>query len=136
MAATIVGNALLRRVTFDTRALLSAGTWLQLFQNTPDLTHDLAITQFQQANFPGYVPIDISAQWRLPLKAGNGIWVFAMPDQLFPVTADDPQFVYGWFMNRGGEIMAAKYFETPYPCLTGGDIEFSVQVEVRDINLS
>jgi len=138
MGSIVEANAgLLDALTDKLDNYLSVGAELRLFQNdfTPDPASEL--TDFTEATFGGYAPIDLAAEWNAVFKVIDGKYQADTNAQEFECTGSPGQTVYGWFVVQASpsdHVRISGRFVSPI-VVTPGTI-FQITISEQEWSLS
>jgi len=99
------------------RAYLEAGSscWLNLFTNDLTLAADKTNPLlYVQPAYVGYGRIALLGTWSAPVREEPGLWRIQTGPWSFPVNAGGfSETLFGWNLQRGGEIIAAEKLPLP-----------------------
>jgi len=98
MPALVTSNFELLRQANSIRTQLNSGCFVQLFQNPYVPTSASLLVNFVRSNFPGYAPAVLDGLFGVPVKVADGFYGVTSSEVLFPVTADDPQLIHGYYV--------------------------------------
>jgi len=130
MGEIVPANAFLNANMGLTRGMLNAGHWLYLFTNDFQPTYASILADFTEATFGGYVPRNLANLFAAPIKMFDGHYVLPFPTQIYTVTDNTVETVFGWYIRNGGSVRLSARLAIPVPVTIG--LSFAVGVELHE----
>lgn len=119
MSQIVAGNARILSQLNNARDLLNAGCSFRLFSNPVTLNPGTLLSHFVECAFPGYSRLTTAGKFPTPIKLIDGLYQSTSAPFTLTVTADSPEFVYGWSISLGDDLFYAAFFPAPLPATNG-----------------
>lgn len=103
------------------------GANLRLFSNVLVPTPASLLTDFVECNFPGYAAIPLNGLFGAPAFVIDGEWQIATGTLSFTCTGGPGQFVQGWWIDDGTNLIAAQNFSPAEFVGPGSPLQFSLR---------
>jgi hypothetical protein len=135
MGEIVVSNAFLLERIAATRTDLNVGHWLYLFTNDFTPTEADTLSAFVEAGFPGYAPLPLAGLFSDPIKSRDGEYVSAIPLQSWTCTGAANEWVYGWYVRKGGTVQMSLVLDAPILVNSGVVVEVQIHYITRSLTL-
>jgi len=129
MAEPVASNQFLLNLAQWQRTRFNVRHSLKLFQNNVGITPATDLSAFVEATFPGYAPIDTDLLFPAPIKVIDGEYQMILPEQLWIPSANDPQFIFGWYLEGLGQVEYSGNFLTPKRVHIGEPIILNLTIQ-------
>lgn len=89
---------------------------LRLFTNDVIPTPEDEYADYTEPTLTGYAAVDTTGEWTTPARDEPGVWSMQTEIYTFLATDDEeePETVYGGWIETGGEFVAAGRFAEPF----------------------
>lgn len=134
MPTPVLSNQMLADRAGTLATYLNTAHKLKLFQNNIAPTPATPLASFVEANFPGYIGIDLTNQFGAPSKVTDGQYQIATPFFTFTCSSGSGQVVYGWWIDDGTNQKMSQAFDTPVTIAPGSP--YLLQIQPQEISQS